>query len=916
MKKYIINGDFEYKKELEDKLIKNNITSHIDEGVANSEDNIDGIVYITNINKDKNIDRYKFSVCTENCTKTTKQKCIFIVEEETINELIELINLYYETARNKLSIVLKSHATFSTKLKKIKNICLGIKGAIVFPERGLNEKKEDLDRLNNSNDILKICYNSGFEAINNCDLLFFDETYENKLRGTDKVSINIRDTEDIGNTSQPDLSLITIMNEIWNYQNYKFIESSNDTKNIIYTRKMFNSSVISMLSFLEYIGLSELYMVGLYFFKDVNIKENIYIDNTDINKGIIETNNVFGAFASCHYSKIIKNMRLYNVSNEGVTCSSIARIRFSDMFLKTKRLQRSKVCFEKYIEDTLGKKSENRVINSEIVSYLNIGYLTDYSKVEYDEIVKYYLIFVYEKDKLIREKIIEDNNNSFFKFLCKFYLIIKNYYFGMLPMKLEVINKMISNKNTITNDPVYLLINSCYNDIINKYNIDPRYLTIIYKLLDKNISVENFDVDFYRSAYKDIENKNNVEAKLHYIIYGINEQRLGKINMPNDFDVNEYRLINQDLNNLSDIELKIHYHKSGKKEKRIYKFILPQDFDIKMYKSLNPETQIMTDDEAKAHYHNTGVYENRSYKLKVPKDFDYDAYRLLNDDLEHMTEEELKIHYHIYGEKEKRKTKMNVPKDFNAKHYKILNNDLSSIREELLRLHYHYFGEKEKRIHKIELPEDFNCYDYRLLNNDLNELTDDELMLYHYYYGKAENREYKLNIPHDFNPDHYKILNPKLKLQSKNDLILHYHQTGSKQQLEYKLDVPDDFNPQEYKSLYKDLKKYSDNELTLHYHQKGKKENRIYKIVLPKDFDISVYKLLNKDASKLNDIEAKKHYCTHGIKENRPYKLDIPIGFDINKYREMNKDLKSLSDFEALLHYVNYGQKEYRNYKK
>jgi len=147
---------------------------------------------------------------------------------------------------------------------------------------------------------------------------------------------------------------------------------------------------------------------------------------------------------------------------------------------------------------------------------------------------------------------------------------------------------------------------------------------------------KNFDFDMYRNLNKDLKYLDNVTLKKHYIEYGQYENRIYKLDLPENFDVNEYKELNGDLFNL---EAKQHYIKYGQYENRIYKLDLPEnfpkDFDVDIYKELNEDLKYFSNIEAKQHYIEYGQYENRIYSnikidniLKIKLNGIFDPYSI------------------------------------------------------------------------------------------------------------------------------------------------------------------------------------------------------------------------------------------------------------------------------------------------
>jgi len=88
-----------------------------------------------------------------------------------------------------------------------------------------------------------------------------------------------------------------------------------------------------------------------------------------------------------------------------------------------------------------------------------------------------------------------------------------------------------------------------------------------YLRLNEDLSYLN--INRYFEEFK--SGRNFHEILSHYINHGIKENRIYKIDIPEDFCLDTYRENNPDIMNQTDNWLKWHFMIHGKKENRIYK---------------------------------------------------------------------------------------------------------------------------------------------------------------------------------------------------------------------------------------------------------------------------------------------------------------------------------------------------------
>lgn len=106
----------------------------------------------------------------------------------------------------------------------------------------------------------------------------------------------------------------------------------------------------------------------------------------------------------------------------------------------------------------------------------------------------------------------------------------------------------------------------------------------------------------------------DINAEEAYMYSAGLQNRIYKLELPEDFCVNDYKKYNKDLVDLPDDYVKAHYVRHAEKEGRVYKLDLPTGFDVTEYKHLNPDLLVFTDPEAEKHYVQHGCREGRQYR--------------------------------------------------------------------------------------------------------------------------------------------------------------------------------------------------------------------------------------------------------------------------------------------------------------
>jgi hypothetical protein len=287
--------------------------------------------------------------------------------------------------------------------------------------------------------------------------------------------------------------------------------------------------------------------------QNMKYRYNIYLENIDT---ICVVRNPYDRILSCYFNKHVEK---YDIGYKKIT-EYLKYIEFSNN-------NDTLYNFIKYI------KSKNTFFDDHSTPYNNFVY-NNYN-------LKYKIIHM------------EDNLNE------QLYLFFSNYHKNEdISFIKNIISNITSNTVNIKNENYK---NFSVDEWIKFKNINdgiPRYEYILDRELKDDI-YEVYQNDFVKYGY-------NKEYHIHHINKEIHLE---------DFDVNMYRLLNDDLKNMIDAELKIHYSLFGKYENRSYKFDLPQDFNAFEYQLLNEDLKHMNELELKIHYVISGKNEKRIYKI-------------------------------------------------------------------------------------------------------------------------------------------------------------------------------------------------------------------------------------------------------------------------------------------------------------
>lgn len=272
--------------------------------------------------------------------------------------------------------MLKSRLSKNNCVTDLNNCTSNKRGAIFFCGSNLLENSDCFEQIMNDPNFVTLAYKNSTNILpKEPDILFLDTrikdtqvpTNTNTLIVYNNDGSNI-DYNDIYRSDEfkPDIfinSNSNISKQPLNYigygslDKYKFDEKTE--QNIIYNHKTSDNYSQSLL-FMNYIGIKEIYIFGLYNLKEVNVRQ-CYISNHFNNIGykyIIETGHMMHALSSHFWYQHLQeqNCNVYNVSNEGVVCNKIPRIKPSEIYVENKKVidcDKTDCCLYSFIQNRI-----------------------------------------------------------------------------------------------------------------------------------------------------------------------------------------------------------------------------------------------------------------------------------------------------------------------------------------------------------------------------------------------------------------------------------------------------------------------------------------------------------------------------------------------------------------------------------
>lgn len=278
------------------------------------------------------------------------------------------------------------------------------------------------------------------------------------------------------------------------------------------------------------------------------------------------------------------------------------------------------------------------------------------------------------------------------------------------------------------------------------------------------MTVNLFDVNFYRAVNPDLAGFNDAAALAHFQSFGLNEGRTFSPIVDLDFynllnpdlataglssnqqlfahlsnfgvaegrrfspivDLNFYRISNGDLSGLNSEQLFEHLQTFGLNEGRTFS----QFFDLNFYRANNPDLVNLSNAQLLGHLQIFGLNEGRTFSQFFEPDF----YRANNPDLANFNNAQLLDHFVLFGLSEGR----DFAESFDVNYYRRVNPDLqaASLSNQQLYEHFQIFGLDEGRLAAAE----FNVQVYRANNPDLANLTNQQAYDHFLIFGRNEGR--------------------------------------------------------------------------------------------------------------------------------------------------------------------------------
>ncbi len=437
-----------------------------------------------------------------------------------------------------LNITDKNKYSLEEIKNNLKNCFLNKKCCIFSCGANLNEYKNNIKKLKENN-FLIFCIKGAVKEINyDCDILWLEGNKNGNYLNNNLIN-NIFKISSLGSESN--------INNI----NYKDI--------VDYDIKS------DYFDFLNYIGISEIYLFG-FFLSDYILKD---ITNYDYYTDLIAksshfyTINTYSKVKECgllkDYFRLLnygKKYNIYNVSNEGCVPKVIKRISFDDVFNEKKNIIEYK--YEDYI-DLIERQFDfefyyNKYCNNDNTKILNLDEKKNICLNNFHSTGIYLLNNVNKNDK---KKSIVINN--FMETILVLFCYIRKYHFGIFYNYLNNIKNIAPFFNHYVLDfnkhfkvcfyKDYELISKkeFYDNLKEKHKeklklIDLNnlekiyqntklnnndYFTIMYFILKKYDTLpDNFNPIKYKEINRDLKDLNNIEATEHYIITGILEKRI------------------------------------------------------------------------------------------------------------------------------------------------------------------------------------------------------------------------------------------------------------------------------------------------------------------------------------------------------------------------------------------------------
>jgi len=422
--------------------------------------------------------------------------------------------------------------------------------------------------------------------------------------------------------------------------------------------------IYSVINFLIYVGVKEIYLFGFYladyiindltnynYYDDIVCKKFHTYDEafSRLKEPGVLREHIEGSKISQYCFD--NNISIYNVSEEGCVSNKIKRINFESVFTNKKTFVSSKIAYRDLLDEIDDKVDIDFYYERNCNNNIDNNNITLFEKKR--KVLNHLLLEGIYCLKKVNEHDTKNeiNLNKFMKdILCVFsyislYVCDKLFVSAFFSHYLLKFNKVFG---------------VCFYKDFDKISCPNFY----DELLLLHISdINNIDFDMFYSHFNMTKyNQHKYFKLLCYLVYIKNVK-----NIPEDFVAIEYKEIHEDLQHMTDLQARIHYEDSGHKENRKYKYEnIPEDFVAKEYKAIHEDLQHMTDLQAKIHYEYDGYKKNRKYKYEnIPDDFVAKEYKELNEDLQHMTDLQARIHYEDNGHKENRKYKYeNIPEDF------------------------------------------------------------------------------------------------------------------------------------------------------------------------------------------------------------------------------------------------------------
>ncbi|MGI2906911.1 PPC domain-containing protein [Tolypothrix sp. VBCCA 56010] len=262
------------------------------------------------------------------------------------------------------------------------------------------------------------------------------------------------------------------------------------------------------------------------------------------------------------------------------------------------------------------------------------------------------------------------------------------------------------------------------------------------------MSINLFDVNFYRAANTDLAGLNDAQLQSHFQQFGLNEGR----RFSAFIDLNLYRASNSDLAGFSDRQAYEHLSNYGVREGRKFSPVV----DLNYYRGKNSDLKNFNNEQLFGHLQSFGVAEGRQFSPLVDLKF----YRSVNGDLASFNNNQALQHLEIYGVGEGRRFSAFV--DLNL--YRAANPDLFAIgfdNHQLLE-HLASYGVSEGRRFSISFDSNY----YRGIYSDLAQAGFNNAQLLEHFedYGLTEGR----TSSESFDINYYLANNADLKAANFN----------------------------------------------------------------------------------------------------------------------------------------------------